>query len=532
MDGGPLAAEEAVRLGARLCRAIESLHAKKERHGALSAAAVRLPTEDLSKAVVARPTPLQKRTRDDVDAIARLVHFALTGQETKAAEKPSALGVFDVGDDELDGVLAGAWSDPPEVVAVAKLRERLETWLEETTSPMPWDERGFEPALELSALPPPPAVPESVARRAPSNPRESFDFEEDRETIPGEAKPELLVRKPRLVPPKLSSSKKKERPEPLNDASEDEVESAPGPSTRSWPMLTVFVVAALLAAGYAWFSTRDHAGAPQRPLGSATNEASDRSSVEPGQASSASASASSSAFASDSSVPSALLSDGSSAFASDSSSPSAFASSSSSPSAFASGAALSAFASSAAWSAFASSSSSPSASASAEATEKAQRCITDAFPADTFAGTFTDLSPLCAQSNLVQGAQDLRLVIVRAGTGRSVTAGMKEWSQLGSYELPAFAIIQARCCAASSVKVPSGPAGCPMSLDAAIHTLTRTDLGVKKDLSRTINDLDRSLRCIERSGSEKRFGGYKPLSGGEVTPFRKLVARLPAKPRL
>ena len=60
-------------MGARLCRAIEALHEKKERHGALSGSAVRLPTGDPSKAVVTKPAPLQKRTRDDLDAIARLV---------------------------------------------------------------------------------------------------------------------------------------------------------------------------------------------------------------------------------------------------------------------------------------------------------------------------------------------------------------------------------------------------------------------------------------------------------------------------
>lgn len=528
LDAGPLSAEDAVRLGASLCRAIEALHAKKERHGALGPAAVRLPAEDLKKAVVKKPAPLQKRTGEDVDAIARIVHFALTGQETKLLDTPSSVAELDGADAELDAALSRAWSDAPTVTTVSQLREHLEAWLEEKTTAMPWDERGFEPSLELSALPPPP-VPESVARRAPSNPRESFDFEEERPTLPGlPLKSESEPRRPRLVPPKLNSPPKRKAKAKPKDAAEhaEEVEpmSESAPS-RPWKMVAVFGVAAVVAAGYAWVSTRDHAGAPPRPGGSASPDtmastvtstsaaatsahpaanAPSSATVGPAPSESAELLASVMLSASASAGPSASAS----AFALPSASASALPSASSSASALAS----------------------TSAKVAADAADATHRCIAGAFPADTFAGTFTDLSPVCSQKDVVQGAQDLRLMIVRAGTGRSVTAGMKEWSLMGTYELPAFAIIQNRCCAGATVTVPSGPDGCPMSLESAIRALEVVDLGVKKLLDKSINDLDRAIRCIERSGGQKRFGGHKTLSGGEVTPFRKLVARLPAKP--
>ena len=501
LDGGPLTAEEAVRLGARLCRAIEALHVKKERHGALSASAVRLPTEDLSRAVVTKPVQLQKRTRDDVDAIARLVHFSITGHETKARERPTSLGVFDVGDDALDVALTDVWSDPPKVTTVVSLRERFEAWLDERVEAMPWDERDFEPTIELSTLPPPPAALESAALRLPSNPRESFDFEEERPTLPGQAKAAPAARQPRLVPPKLLKSSRRKAAKVAEDDLEDEATVAEEPATRPWRVIAVFGVAALFSAGYAWVSTRDHAGAPARPT-SDSNLASAAPSV--------------STPASVSEPPSAAAPE-LSAFMGGTSSANATVSVSASATPL-----LSASSASPAVSA--------SASASADPSEATQRCIASALPEDTFAGTFTDLTPLCAQSSIVQGARDLRLIIVRAGTGRSVTAGMKEWSLIGSFELPAFAIIQNRCCAVAPVKVPSSPDGCPTSLETAIRALERSELSVKKEVNKVIDDIDRAIRCIERSGAEKRFGGYAALSGGEVTPFRKLVARLPPKP--
>ncbi len=485
-------------MGARLCRAIEALHEKKERHGALSGSAVRLPTGDPSKAVVTKPAPLQKRTRDDLDAIARLVHFSITGHETKVPEKPASLAVFDVGDDALDDVFAEVWADPPTVTTVQGLRERLEGWLDEQTEPMPWDERAFEPSIELSTLPPPPAAPESVARRAPSNPRESFDFEEERPTLPGEAKAAPAVRKPRLVPPKLSPSKRGGAGKDPTAAREDEPAAVAESRTRPWGMVAVFGVAGILAASYAWFSTRDHAGAPPRPTAEPTAANAGPSVLEATNASAQPSSpASVIAMQSVLAVVNASVSTSIAPVPSESASPR-----------------LGAFA-----------------TVSVDPADATQGCIAQAFPEDTFVGTFTDLTPLCAEKSIVQGAQNLRLMIVRAGTGRSVTAGMKEWSLLGAFELPAFAIVQNRCCAGAPAAVPSSPEGCPTSLETAIRSIERCDLSAKKEVNKAIESLDRAIRCIERSGAEKRFGGYAALSGGEVTPFRKILARLPKATR-
>lgn len=508
-DAGPLPTADAVRLAARLCRNVEALHGKKQRHGALGPLAVRIDGEDLSKAVVTRPTPLQMRTSEDHDAIARLLHFALTGTETKPAERPAALGVFDVGDDALDALLARVWGDDATITTVAELRAELEGWLDEKVKSLPWDDRGFDAAIELAALPPPPAAPESVARRAPSNPRESFDFEEERPTLPGEVmKPAPAPRRPRLVPPKLSPSSQRGRARPTEADTTDEVQRTDAAPRRGRGLSFLLGAGATLAAVLAWQAMRGDDPAPPVPRSDAAQ------SIEPSASTSApTAKAGPSASIRPSSAPADTASGSVSALVTTSS---GFASASATPS------------SSAAPSASASVSPSLSADARAAA-EASQRCLATALPADTFAGTFTDLTSICAQEDAVQGAQDLRLMIVRAGAGRPVTAGMKEWSLLGMYELPAFAILRGRCCGKQTVNVPSSPDGCPTTVASALKGLAATDLSSKKAVDQAIEALDRAFRCVQRSGADKRFGGYNALSGGEVTPFRKILARLPAR---
>jgi hypothetical protein len=149
-----------------------------------------------------------------------------------------------------------------------------------------------------------------------------------------------------------------------------------------------------------------------------------------------------------------------------------------------------------------------------------------ALPPDTFEGTFVDFAPVCAAGDVLDGASRFRETIVRGGHGRPVTSGMREWSQLGFFELAAFAAIHTRCCDGGALSFPTSPAGCPSSVETAVESVVRADASSKKELKRALTDLEKAFRCVSRSGAEKRFGGHPPLSGGEGTPLTKILARL------
>ncbi len=493
-----------MRLGARLARTLKPLHASGESHGRIGAEAILLPTRLLADAVLIQPQkprarPLKKSgpagLAADTVAIARLVHFAITAHETAAGERPPPLAVFDSGDDELDQTLNDVFlrATTPTPATLDQLCESLDRWLEAegalVDEPLAWEEEAAEPSIDLSTLPPPPAAPLSQAGYGLDE--ATLDFEEDgeRPTVPGSVE-QPPRRMPKLVPPKLGTRPSKGRSaekEQADDAKAPDsaplAEREPANPRAGWPWLAA--VASAAAVVIVWFATR----------GSTSN----MGDAQP--SSGAERPADSLPLASQSGAPARAASELTNSLRATANPASATAAASTPSVATAS-------------------------SAPVAAPEALERCITRALPADTFEGTFTDFSPVCAASEVLDGSQRFREMIVRAGHGRAVTSGMKEWSLLGFFELAAFAVLRQRCCNAEPIAVPSSPESCPVSMEKAIRQLEAADFSSKKQVASAIDQLEKAARCITRSGAEKRFGGHPALSGGEGTPLKRIVKRL------
>lgn len=473
-----------------------------------------LPTRLLADAVLiqpqkARARPLKKSgpagLAADTVAVARLVHFAITAHETAPGDRPPPLAVFDSGDDDLDQTLNEVFlrANTPAPVALEQLCDSLDRWLEAegalVDEPLAWEEEAAEPSLDLSTLPPPPAAP--LSQHGASLEDAALDFEEDgeRPTVPGSVE-QPPRRMPKLVPPKLSA-----RPPKARSAEQAQADDAKAPNSEplaakepasprsGWPWLVA--VASAAAVVIVWFVSRGSTPS--------TSDAQASSGAER-PASSLVLASQSGAPAHSAGEPAQALTGGSPTANPTSATPSSM--TPSTPSA-----------------------ATPSqATAAAPVADALDQCVTRALPADTFEGTFTDFSPVCTASDVLEGSQRFREMIVRAGHGRAVTSGMKEWSLLGYFELAAFAVIRQRCCNAPPVSVPSSPESCPISMEKAIRQLEAADFSAKKQVGAAVDQLEKAARCIARSGAEKRFGGHPALSGGEGTPLKRIVKRLSA----
>jgi hypothetical protein len=487
---GPLPAREAVRLGARLARTIEALHADGRRHGAIGPDHVLLPTKLLHDAVVRRPGVEARDDADDALGIARLLHFALTAHAAGAGDKLPPLAVFDCGDEDLEVLVDDLVRSAPGTTSVAALRARLDEWLAREGAPtdesLPWEGES-RANVDLSSLPPPPAAPSDDSPRITLE--ELDDEDADRPTVPGEALAPVSPRRPRIVPPKLKGKGKLE----VAVAPPAATAPASGPSSSGVPLRASWVVGGIAAitVGSFLLLRQDDARDPTPASAPTGDAATPGSSVAPTASSGGDAS-------------------------SVKPSPSAVSTPRSSPTSSSTAQAQSSTSRDAA----------TSASAGATGDERRDRCVMGALPPDTFEGTFVDFAPVCAAGDVLDGASRFRETIVRGGHGRPVTSGMREWSQLGFFELAAFAAIHTRCCDGGALSFPTSPAGCPSSVETAVESVVRADASSKKELKRALTDLEKAFRCVSRSGAEKRFGGHPPLSGGEGTPLTKILARL------
>ncbi len=530
---GPLAAREAVRLVVRACRTVEGLHRAGTVHGRLSAAAVIVPSQRLGSARLLRPvaaadaplwhSPLRRAegapsTDDDQHALALLLYAAMTAQLPDAVDwKRPPLAVFDSWDDALDQLIEAVLDPaaPERPRDVGELRARLDAWLiEEGASEeaaLPWDEdsRAEDKPLDLSSLPPPPMAEPSragaprgagppplpalltVLDEESTLPRE----DDERETVPGEEP--AAPRKPKLVPPKIAQRASKRPPSapasngadrddpsrstpppPLDRGSESAPSQPSPPPPRPRAKLVWWLVGAAAVAAAAVFFAREPATSDG---GSQLEDAASAGSTTSAPVA-LSASSNSVSVQPSSPAPSSV------------------------PTVVATGSASS------------------TASAAPGVSEDA--CVRSALPSDTFSSGWVDLSFVCGEADVVKGATRLREAIVLGGTGRPVTAGMKEWALLGFFEFAAYATVRDQCCrGAGPPEVPGSPGICkPTMKDAVFEVMQSARRGpVPTDV---LAQVDKAARCILRAKQATHFGQPPKPSGGEGTALRTIVGRL------
>jgi hypothetical protein len=118
---------------------------------------------------------------------------------------------------------------------------------------------------------------------------------------------------------------------------------------------------------------------------------------------------------------------------------------------------------------------------------------------------------------------------VWAGQDGPATDGMREWSQMTWYDMAAFAIAQQRCCA-SPPKLKSDkltPVLRHCDLNEALAGLVAVVLtGDDEAVDAAVDDYTKTVRCLARADAAQHFGYAAGLSGGEITFFKRFLARV------
>lgn len=149
------------------------------------------------------------------------------------------------------------------------------------------------------------------------------------------------------------------------------------------------------------------------------------------------------------------------------------------------------------------------------------------FPEDSFSDdNIGSVDFVCNETNGIKAAEGIKKALVTAGSAKA-SGGMKEWSVLGFYSLAATSVIRGRCCPnAPALTMPESPKPCESIGDAMTSLSTIAEKrGKKQDAITALGGFEKSVRCILKTQSQKSFGDYGELKGGEATTFEKTLSR-------
>jgi len=159
-------------------------------------------------------------------------------------------------------------------------------------------------------------------------------------------------------------------------------------------------------------------------------------------------------------------------------------------------------------------------------------CMLALFAPDTFdSAAAPGLSGICSETDPRRGGAALRSIVVRAGSNRAPSEGMKEWAMLGWYDMAAFAVMRGRCCAsAPPIALPPTPGGCEPIADLLNELGAAVASGGETKATDVVDRYGNAARCVTRGGAGSLFGRIRGPQGGEATAFAKTLARaLPAR---
>jgi hypothetical protein len=170
-----------------------------------------------------------------------------------------------------------------------------------------------------------------------------------------------------------------------------------------------------------------------------------------------------------------------------------------------------------------------SAAASADAVsapEDVSACLRSLFSKDAFVAKSPSLRFVCEEPKPKDIASRLRVAIVDSAGGH-VSDSMKEWSQLGFYELAVVAMLRGQCCeAVKPLELLAALEGCG-DLGEALEALVvasrpRAD---EAALDRAVERFDGDIRCAVKLGRGPTYG-YASVLPGEASVFGKIRSRM------
>lgn len=171
------------------------------------------------------------------------------------------------------------------------------------------------------------------------------------------------------------------------------------------------------------------------------------------------------------------------------------------------------------------------ASASASATEPSTPegvnvCLRSLFSKDAFVSKVPSLRFVCEATKPKEIASRLRVAIVDSAGGY-VSDSMKEWSQLGFYELAVVATLRGHCCGASTpLELSPAPEGCG-ELGAALEAVALASRPGAEEaaLDAAVERFDGDIRCAIKLKRAASYG-YSKVLPGEASVYSKIRARM------
>jgi hypothetical protein len=157
-------------------------------------------------------------------------------------------------------------------------------------------------------------------------------------------------------------------------------------------------------------------------------------------------------------------------------------------------------------------------------------CVLSQFAPHAFESTEPiDQKVVCSETDPRKGALAIRSRLVLANGGRPTDA-MREWALLSWYEMAAFAVVRARCCAAPPpVKLPP-PVGVCDALDHALDALGAAASG-QGDVEPAIVRLRRALLCAALNGGDAGYSYKGKPPDGSESALLKTIERRPSSGR-
>jgi hypothetical protein len=157
-------------------------------------------------------------------------------------------------------------------------------------------------------------------------------------------------------------------------------------------------------------------------------------------------------------------------------------------------------------------------------------CVLSQFAPQAFVSTeLVDQKVVCSETDPRKGAAAIRSRLVLASGGRPTDA-MREWALLSWYEMAAFAVIRARCCAAAPPLRLPPPVGLCESVDRALDALGAAASG-PGDVEPAVTRLRRSLVCAALNGGDAGYPYKGRPPDGSESALLKTIERRPSSKR-
>jgi hypothetical protein len=160
----------------------------------------------------------------------------------------------------------------------------------------------------------------------------------------------------------------------------------------------------------------------------------------------------------------------------------------------------------------------------ADATE----CVRALFPRGSFDYRKPTFAFVCEQADPLKGGTEVRSQLVLGG-GQNVTDGMRLWAGLGWYEMAAYSVLRAHCCANPPELRWNFKLVCTVD-----QSLAKLEAAVaKKDKAAVAEAAEGYLgdaRCLSQFGQGRNFGQAAPPGAGRAS-FEKLLGAAGVSPR-